>query len=272
VNCGAVPENLAESVFFGHEKGAFTGASYKSIGKFREADKGTLFLDEISDLSMGLQVKLLRALQQGEVQPVGSSSLQRTDVRVIAASNRNLEELVRNGSFREDLYYRLNVMPLRIPPLRERKGDTLKLAQYFLRRFAAMENKGQKQFSEDALRVIESYYWPGNIRQLENLVYRLVVLVDEEILEADHLQEMMPSGAMECLGGEGEKQQVMRARKVPLLNDEGELRRIRDLEEDVIYFALKFYNGRISEVARRLGIGRSTLYRKMNDFDIQIAS
>lgn len=270
VNCGAIPETLAESILFGHEKGAFTGANYKSLGRFREANGGTLFLDEISELPANIQVKLLRALQEGEVQPVGGKA-EAVDVRIITACNRDLAEMVQQGKFREDLFYRLNIMPIQIPPLRERRDDIADLAQFFLKRFSALENKPFAKFSDEAIAMLESYRWPGNIRQLENAIFRLVVLTDEEVIEPEHLIELMPNSPNDVIGQTNGKHSLIRSRKLALVDNEGGMRRMRDIEQDIIYFALNFYDGKISEVARRLGIGRSTLYRKMHDYDINVS-
>src|SRR5882757_2140232 len=183
VNCGAIPENLVESILFGHEKGSFTGASDKHLGKFQEADGGTLFLDEIGEVRLDIQVKLLRALQEGEVDPVGSKRPVKVDVRIISATNRDLAELTREGRFREDLYYRLNVFPVLIPPLRDRREDVPALAEYFMTRFAAEENKQVCGFTPEALALLDSYDWPGNVRQLENTIFRAVVLCDTDALD-----------------------------------------------------------------------------------------
>lgn len=271
INCGAIPENLAESILFGHERGAFTGATNRNIGKFREADGGTIFFDEISELPMNLQVKLLRVLQQKEVEPVGSNKLVKVDVRVIAASNTDLQKAVAEGKFREDLYYRLNVYPLRIPSLLERREDIIPLAKFFFKRFAAMENRQLRRIAPEALAMLEKYQWPGNIRQLENTLYRAVVMAEGEQLEYALLQSLMPESFIAEQGGKPQRNSLMQARQMALLNEKGEVRRMRDLEEDAIYFALQRYQGRISEVARKLGIGRSTLYRKISDFNIVVA-
>ncbi len=179
VNCGAIPSELMESEFFGHEKGAFTGAGKRRLGKFEFADGGTLFLDEVSTLPQLLQVKLLRVLQERKIERVGSNLSIRVDVRIIAATNTNLKEEVRKGKFRGDLFYRLNVLPIHIPPLRDRKDDIPLLAQYFLKKFNMKFNKKVKGFSSDSLEVLMNYYWPGNVRELENLVERMVVLMHD---------------------------------------------------------------------------------------------
>ena len=178
VNCGAIPENLVESILFGHERGSFTGAVDKRIGKFQEADGGTLFLDEIGELPLDAQVKLLRALQEGEIDPVGAKKPVKVDFRLISATNRDMIQLVKDGKFREDLYYRLNVFPIWVPPLRDRLEDVPELALHFLARFAAEEGRRVNGMSKDALELLTSYSWPGNVRQLENAMFRAVVLAD----------------------------------------------------------------------------------------------
>ena len=180
VNCGALPENLVESILFGHEKGAFTGATEKHIGKFAEADGGTLFLDEVGELPGPAQVKLLRALQDGEIEPVGGRKSIKVDVRIISATNRDLIADVKAGRFREDLFYRLHVFPLLVPPLRIRRDDVPELARHFLTRFAAEEGKRVPAISGEALGLLAAYHWPGNVRQLENAIFRAVVLADSD--------------------------------------------------------------------------------------------
>ena len=182
VNCGAIPDNLVESILFGHEKGSFTGAIDKRLGKFQEADGGTLFLDEVGELPLDIQVKLLRALQEGEVDPVGAKKPVKVDIRLISATNKDLQELVAAEKFREDLYYRLNVFPLTLPPLRERSEDIPELIDYFIQKFAAEESRDVKGVETSALDLLMEYAWPGNVRQLENTIYRAVVLSDRETL------------------------------------------------------------------------------------------
>ena len=185
VNCGALPENLVESILFGHEKGAFTGASEKHAGKFVEAHTGTLFLDEVGELPPEAQVKLLRALQDGEIDPVGSKRPVKVDIRLISATNQDLIELVKRGTFREDLYYRLNVFPITMPALRSRREDIADLARRFAARFAAEEGKRLRGLSTEALALLATYEWPGNVRQLENAIFRAVVLADGDELHRD---------------------------------------------------------------------------------------
>ena len=180
VNCGAMPENLVESILFGHEKGSFTGATERHVGKFVEASGGTLFLDEVGELPGAAQVKLLRAFQEGEVEPVGARKPVKVDVRLISATNRDLIADVKQGRFREDLFYRLHVFPITVPPLRQRPADIPALARHFLARFAAEEGKRIRLITPEALRVLAAFHWPGNIRQLENALFRAVVLAETD--------------------------------------------------------------------------------------------
>ncbi len=191
VNCAALPEGLLESELFGHEKGAFTGAFSRHLGRFERAQGGTIVLDEIGETSSAVQVRLLRVLQEGEIERVGGGEVIRADVRVVAATHRNLKELVAAGKFREDLYYRLNVIPVVVPPLRERHGDVVILAQHFLKRFARKNNKTIEGFSELALADLDAYAWPGNVRELENTIERAVVLCRGEIIGRDDLPQAM---------------------------------------------------------------------------------
>jgi transcriptional regulator with GAF, ATPase, and Fis domain len=194
VNCAAIPDDLLESELFGHVKGSFTGAYSNRAGRFEMADKGTLFLDEIGDMKANLQVKLLRVLQNREFEPVGASKSQKVDVRIVAATNKNLEELVVSRDFREDLYYRLSVIPVTIPPLRERRDDIPLLIHAFLTRFNSDKRNAVKGFSRDTLEILCDYEWPGNVRELENLVERLVILKGSGVITPDDLPEKYLSG------------------------------------------------------------------------------
>jgi len=185
INCGAIPAGTINSELFGHEKGAFTGATDKYLGKFQEADGGTIFLDEIGELPLDMQVKLLRVLQEGEVDPVGSKRPVKINVRILSATNRDLYEMIQTGDFREDLFYRLNVFQLTLPPLRERKEDLRYLAYHFLEKIASEEEKEITGMTEEAEEAIMNYQWPGNIRQLENIIFRAVVLADTDQLTAE---------------------------------------------------------------------------------------
>ncbi len=298
VNCGAIPENLVESILFGHEKGSFTGAIDKRIGKFQEADGGTLFLDEVGELPLDVQVKLLRAIQEGEIDPVGSKKPVNVNFRLVSATNRDMIQLVKEGKFREDLYYRLNVFPIWVPPLRNRLQDVPDLARHFLARFAVEEGKRVDGFEPDVLELLMSYFWPGNVRQLENAVFRAVVLADGPMLTvaefpqiAAHVEgfstqvpaapafvdkrviytgpaligaeqivpntiELAAAGSPSTLG-------------IQAITSDGEIRLLEDVEADMIRLALGRYRGHMTEVAKRLGIGRSTLYRKMQVYGLE---
>lgn len=290
VNCGAMPENLVESILFGHEKGSFTGATEKHAGKFVEADGGTLFLDEVGELPPAAQVKLLRALQEGEVEPVGGRKSIKVDVRIVSATNRDLIADVKAGRFREDLFYRLHVFPIMIPPLRQRLEDIPELTRHFLLRIAAEEGKRVRSIGAQALALLSSYRWPGNVRQLENAVFRAVVLADGEVIgveefpqiaaqlapDADQPQttaeqwiEKSPAMAASWPGAEHSGMPASNAGaltppSLPLTDVNGDVRPLEEIERDVIRFAIAHYSEQMSEVARRLKIGRSTLYRKLD--------
>ncbi len=284
VNCGALPENLVESILFGHEKGAFTGASEKHIGKFAEAHGGTLFLDEIGELPLEIQVKLLRALQQGEIDPVGGRRSVKVDIRLISATNQNLIELVKRGRFREDLYYRLNVFPISVPPLRVRRDDIPDLARRFAARFGAEEGKRIRGFSSEAVALLKTYDWPGNVRQLENAVFRAVVLADADELTitefpqiAAHVDgfDLRIPAIPAVLSQPKPEREVVRVEVrdpnvLSLLSEGGDIRRLDQIEAETIRFALAHYRGQMSAVARKLGIGRSTLYRKMKEYGFHL--
>ena len=276
VNCGAIPENLVESILFGHEKGAFTGAVERRTGKFVEADGGTLFLDEVGELPLDMQVKLLRAIQEGEVDPVGGMKPVKTYFSLISATNRDMMQRVKDGLFREDLYYRLNVFPIRIPPLRERKEDVPDLAHHFAMRFAAEEGKKIDGISPAALRMLEGYDWPGNVRQLENAVFRAVVLCDTNELSTHEFPQIASYTGLEVdarLSQPRTPQATERGNEdtfsISLLDDDGQISAFTTIEEKVIREAIAFYKGNLSEVSRRLQIGRSTLYRKIKELGLE---
>ena len=299
VNCGAIPENLVESVLFGHEKGAFTGAAERHAGKFVEAAGGTLFLDEIGELPLAAQVKLLRALQEGEIDPVGGKKPVKVDVRIISATNRDLIAEVRAGRFREDLYYRLCVFPISVPPLRERAEDIPHLVRHFLLRFSAEEGKRVRGVSAQALAMLMGFSWPGNVRQLENAIFRAVVLADGDEIGVDEFPQIAALGADGDvhLGG-GDTPLVPRldadvrperpagfvpplvldtapmaapanpGAALPLLDTAGDVVPLEAVEAAAIRFAIGHYRGQMSEVARKLRIGRSTLYRKIEQLGL----
>jgi DNA-binding NtrC family response regulator len=294
VNCGAIPENLVESILFGHEKGAFTGATEKHTGKFVEAHTGTLFLDEIGDLPLDVQVKLLRAVQEGEVDPVGGRNSVKVDIRLISATHRDLLQRVRDGKFREDLFYRLNVFPIFVPPLRERREDIPALVDHFLRRVGSSGPAGPVTgVTPQALAMLRAYDWPGNIRQLENAVFRAVVLCESGILGVDEFPQIraqldgfelpehtdgdIPTREPEETAArpdadEGRESSDARTSVhfgiLRALDDRGNVRSLADVELEMIQLAISRYGGQMSEVARRLGIGRSTLYRKLKEHGI----
>jgi DNA-binding NtrC family response regulator len=293
VNCGAIPENLVESILFGHEKGAFTGASSKHIGKFQEADNGTLFLDEVAELPLDMQVKLLRAIQEGEIDPVGSRRPIKVNIRLISATNRNMIEMVKASQFREDLYYRLNVFPVMVPPLRERKDDIPALVEHFITRFSAEEGRKVRGIDPIAIEMLKAYAWPGNVRQLENTVFRAIVLCEGDVLQIEDFPQIaalvegyeikiptapvlppkvVPAMATSVAPSNGAVVSDGMAFGIPVVTDGGHIRKLEEVEADMIRLALHRYRGQMSEVARKLGIGRSTLYRKMRDLGLEEAS
>ncbi len=250
VNSAAIPENLLESELFGYEKGAFTGAAKQTRGKIEYADKGTFFLDEIGDLPMALQAKLLRFLQERTIERIGGRTEIPVDIRIVCATHRNLQELIAEGTFREDLYYRLSEMTIKIPPLRDREGDAIVIATAFAKRFSEQQHKNIKGFTKDAAQEIEAYHWPGNIRELENKVKRAVIMADNsyitsEDLEFTHKQDdaLFP------------------------LN----LKEVREIAETTaIKRAISYSNNNISQAAKLLGVTRPTLYTLFNKYGIQV--
>ncbi len=306
VNCGAIPQNLVESILFGHEKGSFTGAAGRHAGKFAEADGGTLFLDEIGELPLDMQVKLLRALQEGEIDPIGSKKPVKIDIRLISATNRNLLEMAQSGEFREDLYYRLNVFPVWIPPLRDRLEELPELLEFFVTRFATEEGKRIRGIDPAVVKMLEQYSWPGNIRQLENSIFRAIVLCDGDVICPEDFPQIaaltgtdistrsapaaiasaatpvdasgiIPLGRQDEYLGAHEVSDQSSATLAESLREEiasfdaeGHMRKLEEVEGDMIRQAIDHYSGQMSEVARRLGIGRSTLYRKVRELGLDV--
>ncbi|MCA8888965.1 MAG: sigma-54-dependent Fis family transcriptional regulator [Parvularculaceae bacterium] len=291
VNCGAIPENLVESILFGHEKGSFTGAHQKHIGKFQEADGGTIFLDEVGELPQDMQVKLLRVLQEGEVDSIGAKRPTKIDVRIISATNRDLAQEVQENRFREDLYYRLNVFPVHIPPLRERCEDIPALVDHFIQRYNAEERRDVRGVQHEVMEVLMKQSWPGNIRQLENTIFRAVVLAETPYLTARDfpllLAEFEAAGvdvgppvvddaedgaeaAAPAIDRPLSGNSASAIDNVEVFDRAGHLRTLQDIERDLIKLAIETYDGRMSEVARRLGMGRSTLYRKLRDHGLEV--
>jgi len=284
---------------FGHEKGAFTGATERHAGKFVEASGGTLLLDEVAELPLAAQVKLLRALQEDEVDPVGGRKSVKVDVRVVSASNRNLIAAVKEGRFREDLFYRLHVFPITVPPLRERPEDIPDLVRHFLVRFNAEEGKRIRMVAADAMALLARCPWPGNVRQLENAIFRAVVLAEGDEIGVDEFPQLaaqavrapLPPASEPAPAPEPEAEAPLmlepaapvgpagpvapslqpQGTGLALLGPAGEVRSLADIEADVIRFAIAHYRGQMSEVARKLQIGRSTLYRKLDDLGVEDA-
>jgi DNA-binding NtrC family response regulator len=271
VNCGAIPHNLVESILFGHEKGSFTGAHERHAGKFQEAHGGTLFLDEVGELPLDVQVKLLRALQDSQIDPIGAKRPVRVDVRIISATNRDLAQAVAEGRFREDLYYRLNVFPIETPALRERREDIPALVEAFVHRFNVEEGKRVFGAGGQTLALLGAFDWPGNVRQLENAVYRAIVLADAPYLQPHDfpaisgVQAPPPMRPVPAPSAEELLADLSKDAPVQFLDERGHLRKLEDIERDLIQLAIEIYAGHMSEVARRLGIGRSTLYRKVRE-------
>jgi two-component system nitrogen regulation response regulator NtrX len=255
VNCAAIPEELIESELFGHEKGSFTGATEKQIGKFELADKGTIFLDEVGDMSLRTQAKVLRVLQEGEVERIGSQRTIQVDVRVIAATNKMLEEAIEKGDFREDLYFRLSVIPIRVPPLRERPEDIAPLVQHFVRQFSADNNFKPKTFSPDALDVLRRHPWRGNIRELRNTIERLIIMVPEDPIRAEHLADVLRRPA----AAEG---------SAPV-ESAASLRDFKEsAERSFLVQKLRESKWNISATAAAIGTPRSNLYKKLEQYGI----
>jgi DNA-binding NtrC family response regulator len=242
VNCGAIPEELLESELFGHVKGAFTGATETRAGFFQTADGGTIFLDEISETSLSMQVKLLRVLQDKEVCMVGSARPRKVDVRVLASTNKDLPTLVKKGLFREDLFFRINVIVIEVPPLRERGDDILQLAHHFAERFSQESGKPTPRLSDEALQVLRNYRWPGNVRELENVIQRLVVMTEGDLIDVPDLPSLMRFSA---LGGLGFN------------------RTLAEVETEYIQNVLASVGGNKTRAAEILGIDRKTLREKL---------
>ncbi|MCK6417785.1 MAG: sigma-54 dependent transcriptional regulator [Alphaproteobacteria bacterium] len=262
LNCGAIPAQLVESTLFGHEKGSFTGATQKTAGKFREAEGGTIFLDEVGELPLDAQVKLLRVLQQAEIEPVGAARPVSVNVRVISATNRDLQELVRQGLFREDLFFRLNVLTIRLPSLRERCGDIPALAQHFIERFCARDSRPLKIVEESAVRLLQQYNWPGNVRELENALHRAMVLSDRDVLRDEDFIAVLGKAEV----NEGQVQVASNNSGALTLHDaQGLFKTMAEIEREAMQVALNAYAGNITQAAKALGIAKSTFYRKMEE-------
>lgn len=253
VNCAAIPEEMIESELFGHMKGSFTAAHERKVGKFQKADGGTLFLDEVGDMSLRTQAKVLRSLEEQKIEPLGAQESIRVDVRVVAATNKNLEEEIARGNFREDLFYRLNVIPFHVPPLRERREDIPALANHFLQEFSEGHGKRTREFVPAAMQLLQEYHWPGNVRELRNLVERVVILHPGSRIEARHipLQLTRKPGADKAAPVYGSLQEVREA-----------------AEREYILKKMEEANGNVTRAAELLGLERSNLYRKMKTLGI----
>ncbi len=262
VNCASLAQGVLESELFGHEKGAFTGAISQRAGRFELADGGTLFLDEVGDLPMDVQIKLLRTLQEREFERVGGTETIVVDVRVVSATNRNLEEMIEKGEFREDLYYRLNVFPIVLPPLRDRHGDLPPLVSHFIAKFATNSGKKVSGASSDAMEKLRSYAWPGNVRELENIIERAMILVKGEQLEAEHFAFSRLGNAAPAVSVPG---------RVTVAPESGRPlgERLQDEEKREIIAAVDQSRNNIAGAARILGINRSTLYYRMRKLGLE---
>lgn len=263
VNCAALPDTLLESELFGYQKGAFTGANSNKVGKFEFANGGTIFLDEIAEMSMVTQAKLLRVLQEREIQRIGSNEVIEIDIRIIAATNKNLESYIQEGKFREDLFYRLNVFPLEIPPLRQRISDLDELCLYFIHKLNERFNKQPpvKRVSNDAMKSMQSYDWPGNIRELQNVIERAMIETDSTEIRVEDLPYKVTS---QSESNDNENIDTLNSDNLDLPKS------IENIEKRLITAALKKYNYNLSDVAKALKIGRSTLYRKSEQHEISI--
>jgi two-component system nitrogen regulation response regulator NtrX len=273
VNCAAIPEELIESELFGHEKGSFTGATEKQIGKFEQADRGTIFLDEVGDMSPKTQAKVLRVLQEQEVERLGSARTIKVDVRVIAATNKDLEEGIQRGEFREDLFFRLNVIPIVVPPLRERRGDIPLLVQHFARRTSEEHNLKPKRFDPRAMEALQRYRWRGNIRELRNAVERLMIMAPADIVRVEDLSPdirgdvaarvaVPESAAAASVAGPGGSQ--------PAQPPGGTLREFKDASERAyLVQKLRENSWNISKTAEIIDTPRSNLYKKLEQYGIK---
>jgi len=258
LNCAAVPGELIESELFGHEKGSFTGATGRHIGKFEQAGGGTLFLDEIGDMPLAMQSKLLRVLEEGEIERVGGDKPIPVDARVVIATHRNLEELVRQGAFRADLFHRVNVFPIVLPPLRERAEEVPVLAEYFAAQVAAQNSWRTKHFSAEALEILKHYAWPGNVRELRNVVERVLLLSNAETITAGEVEMALPA--------------VRNGPSGPAAENGTLAHRIESFEREVLLTELRRHHHHMTNVARALGLERSHLYKKCQQLGIDVAS
>ena len=280
INMAAIPRELVESELFGHEKGAFTGATAAGIGRFRQAQRGTLFLDEIGDMPLEAQTRLLRVLQEGEYSTVGGRSSIRADVRIVAATHRDLRQLIRKGQFREDLFYRLNVVPIRLPPLRERTEDIPDLVRHFLD-YAASEGLGHKSIDKDGLSVLIAYSWPGNVRELENLIRRIAALYTDDVIGSDIIRQEFEQNRTEpasphkgdetlSISVERHLSKYFDAHRDELPSPGLYDRILREIERPLISLTLSATSGNQLRAAKVLGLNRNTLRKKIHDLQIDV--
>ncbi len=262
VNCAAIPTNLLESEMFGYEKGAFTGAAQRRVGKFELADGGSLLLDEISEMDMQLQAKLLRAIQESEIDRLGGKAPVSVDVRIIATTNADLKKRIADKTFREDLFYRLNVIPVKIPPLRERRGDILYLAEHFLEKFSELAGKKKPRLAEESKAVLEQHPWPGNVRELENVIERSVLICKGDQILPDHL-------FMEET--EGDPAAIQTSERLSGTSRFGETPTLREMEKTLIFDTLKKVNGNKTRASQLLGISVRTMRNKLNEYKLDVA-
>ena len=294
VNCAAIPSELIESELFGHEKGAFTSAVSQRKGKFEQAQGGTLFLDEVGDIPLALQVKLLRFLQERTIERIGGRKAIAVDTRIVCATHQDLDRMIADVTFREDLFYRLNVFPIEVPSLRERTEDIPALVRHFIAHFNAQEGKSVLDATAETMHMLANHDWKGNVRQLENAVFRAVVLSDSDYLTEEDFPQIsglaptlrdapiqsaapaqpaanavpaLPAEQFEGAAPNGAEEEHF---PVDILDEGGHLRSLESIERDLIAFAIETYSGRMAEVARRLGVGRSTLYRKVREYDLDV--
>jgi two-component system, NtrC family, nitrogen regulation response regulator NtrX len=265
LNCAAVPSELMETELFGHEKGSFTGAASRHTGKFEQAHRGTLFLDEIGDMPMTMQAKLLRVLEEGEIERVGGDKPFAVDVRVVVATHRNLEEQVRQGTFREDLYHRVFVFPIVLPPLRERREDVRVLAEHFVRQLEEQNNWKLRKLSAEAIAELERYSWPGNVRELRNVVERVLLLAPGDVVEAETVRRALPGGAGPGASVAGGKGLSAAALEVGMLSQ-----RVEAFERETLLAELKRQHHHMTNTAKALGLERSHLYKKCQQLGIDL--
>ena len=258
VNCASIPRELLESELFGHEKGSFTGAHQRKIGKFEIAQGGTLFLDEIGEMEMSLQAKILRVIQQKEFERVGGNEVLKTNVRILSATNRDLQEAVEEKEFREDLYYRLSSFPITIPPLRERRGDIVILINHFIKKFNEKHNKSIKGVNKGALKIFYDYDWPGNVRELENTLERCIIMSEDDMINAEVIPPQITNADLHSNSLSGG----------PLFGDDSPVIPFEKLKEAAIRHALTVTGGNIVDAAKKLSVGRATLYRLMDKYRI----